>query len=386
MAVRPDMASVALATAATFVYVLTLAPSEAGRLRLPARAGAILASLLFFLAWSFKQSTIGMMGGIALHALLWKRDVRAFAALALPAGLLVATTLALGGGLYRLNTLTLPALSDYRFLRTAGYPQLVQILVAHPVLILMPVVAGAWWFRYGRRQLAGRDTDGTTDPMIALALAAGVASAWCLVAIGRDGSWKNTLLEGYIATMMAGAAWTVRSLTMRERTDGAAALVLAAWLATSGYPLAQLLFPDRIGRLTLATAEEYADSERLAEFVAGLPGPILVEEQMFAEPWHSTGGAYPATVLDGYYYLSARAAGLLRESGGVDALIASHRYPAMLLTNSLGFVRAAEAAGYRQQPLPFRAPWGYRLYTAKGVGLRQSGTNGARSTTPAPPS
>lgn len=41
-------------------------------------------------------------------------------------------------------------------------------------------------------------------------------------------------------------------------------------------------------------------------------------------------------------------------------------------TAALGFVRAAETAGYRHQPMPSPFPCGYRLFLAHGVDWRPS--------------
>jgi len=74
--------------------------------RSPARL--IVAGILFYLAWAFKQSAIATLGGVCLYFLAVRRSIRDVALTAAPFAALAALTIALGGEAYRYNVLVAP--------------------------------------------------------------------------------------------------------------------------------------------------------------------------------------------------------------------------------------------------------------------------------------
>jgi hypothetical protein len=354
LTVRPDMAAMLFAMLGLALY---LASEERPGWRL-----LLVASLCFFAAWSIKQSTIGILGGVCCSALLARRwrDVLILGA---PAATLAVVCLLVGSADYRFNVMVVPGLGAFDGIRHS-YPHLLSVFLPNAYMWAAPV---AMW---GRGQphatlQAGHEGAPHRSRLRALGVVALVSFAWCLVALTRDGGYRNSLLEAYLSASLL--AWVVLWQRVPTTTDARMKVrrtVLAtAVLVTAAFPIAQLVALDRIGNLTVASQGTIDEARRIAERLRSMPKPIFVEESMFAEPWHSTDNRYPAVVLDNYFFFSVRARGGTNDAAGIEGLVAGHRFPALLLSGLRRLEPVALRFGYRRVPLTDGSQgWTLRLY------------------------
>jgi hypothetical protein len=191
---------------------------------------------------------------------------------------------------------------------------------------------------------------------------AAVAISWAVgfIALVRDGGYRNSLLEAYVATSLLAmyvAPWAV-SLGRRYKTCGA--FLGATVLASAMYPVLQLVFPGQLGTLEVTPPDKFAEGQAIVQTLATVPKPLFGEDYMFAEPWYATDSTYPSVVFDPYLYHQARLAGAF--SSGIETLVEHRAFRSLLMTNGLKLAEVARSAGYVVQPLPPHPSWDLTLY------------------------
>jgi hypothetical protein len=345
MAVRADVASFVLALAGLLVY----ARWRQTRLW----AGCVAAALLFYLAWTFKQSTVGILAGTCLHAFFCGRRKGPALALALSCVGLMATTLWLGGETYRFNLLKVPSLSPIDL--HSGRPgYLLQSLVTNGFVWLFPpgclVLGLLSWRRAGLRAALAAFS---RSQVAVVAFPSVTAVTWCVFALFREGASKNTLLEGYLCLGICSLVLLIDLLGRLGESDGGRKAALCGFgiLAMAVFPVAQLVFPDRLGNLTIDSPAEHEKAVALAAYVDRLPRPVLVEDGFLAQPWHATNGRYPAYVPDVPWYRMAKAKGWMAD-GGLEKLVRQQAFTCLLLKHDLVSPKVAREAGYQLASFP----------------------------------
>jgi hypothetical protein len=300
-AVRPDVWAAALALAG--LYLVTVALDETRLARLA------VASVVFACAWSFKQSSVWtFVGSLVGVTLLDRRPARSLALL-VPFASIVALSLYAGGAIYRYNVIAAPALSRWHWSLFAGV--LSRALPQNGFIFGFWLLLFAWQSRSGARDAWQRLA--RADRLLIC-----VVLTTCLFgsfAFGREGSNKNHLLEGYVACGLA--SWSALGRLPLSAPSWLSGLGALAALPLVGLPALQLaavegvVSDNRFGRTLFCTD---SDVERFVGFektLAALPHPLFVDDDVFSQPWHSTGDRYPALVLDGGWYDIARREGLV---------------------------------------------------------------------------
>jgi hypothetical protein len=344
LCVRPDLPSFVLALTGLLAYAITWQ-------RRP-WAGCLAASLLFYLAWAFKQSTVGILVGTCLHALLCGRPRSAVLALALPCAALMGITLWAGGEVYRFNLLQIPRVAFLDLRGQAQYP--VQSLLTNTFVWVFPLIC---LFLTARASRVAPGMPGLSaylgSRMAIVAFPSATAVAWCLFAVFHTGASKHTLLEGYLCLGTASLVLLINRLGRQEAPAGARepALVALGILAMAAFPLAQLAFPDRLGNLTVASGKEHEGTATFVAYLHRLPKPLLVEDGFFALPWHATDNTYPSYVPDVNTYMAAKARDWITD-GGLEKLVRRHAFPCLLLKRDLVSPQAAREAGYQPAAFP----------------------------------
>jgi hypothetical protein len=289
--VRPDMGALALEVAGLYAILHYLRKQDQRLI--------VVAALLFYAAWSFKQSSVTMLTGSVLALLLLKRW-RAFFTLSGIWWLLVVVTLFVGGPVYRENTLYsqlhLPmtiSLGLVNALRAAGKNSLFFLSAA--ILIV-----SARQFRL----LASRP--------IEAALALVVLSSCCFAFItsSKNGANDNYYIPAAWAAMLAFALISER-INLPARLMGLAACSLLIVCAVALIPTRRTYFYN------------YRDHDvtyrNLAVRLSRLPGPAFVTEPYPNLPWVQRYS--PHFVIPDTYYFD-RAAGIPLEDGGWEGLAA----------------------------------------------------------------
>ena len=351
--IRPDIAGAAAATAGVAIAIAALRANR--------RWPLALAGLAFLLAWAFKQSQVALFAATCAHVLVWRRSVTSLVLLAAPLVAGVAAAMAVGGAVYRANIVSAPALNP---------------LVAHQAIFLYRSVALTDLLLWGMalyalvalvrpgsahgplRSIAGvpersRMVFGADLTYPALAVLAAFAIGTPLLM--KIGSGRNHLMELNVAASLTCAAvlGSVWETAKTRRVCAAGALMLLPMIAFSltvlfnrptqlGTALALKRDPEGLHLMTAANAEE---RRRLEALVEGLPQPAYVEDDVFALPWYSTGGRYPAFVIDHVFYDQAAALGLVGR--GLEGLLADRYFASALVQNASPCYVVALHAGYR---------------------------------------
>jgi len=315
--IRPDMAAVALVMTALCVIVLR------------PRFGFAYAGVLFYLAWSFKQSVILAFVGVCLFLMLRKRW-RDLSVLAVAFAALTAMTLLLGSSVYRFNVLVAPGMVREFSLRWAS--QIVpKSLASNAYWILAPI---ALLFATGARRV-----DNTVRMLITVLV---IALAGGLAGMTKVGAWDHYLLEAFAAgsTLLQFAVFT---------TPGwpASALVLfgcvqpAIQLAT----LPSGNFSHPFGTVGIATAAEYADAEALRDRLASLRKPIFSNNEIFSLPWFSSDNRAPVLIVDAIFHDATRSR---CQNGCVEGMLRRGEIPTVLLPSDDETYRSSLGAHYRK--------------------------------------
>jgi hypothetical protein len=340
VSVRPDLWAAALALLGLRLGISAVTERRVGAL--------VFASLLFYAAWSFKQSTVWMFAGLVM-AFALGRDVRSAVLLAAPCAGLMFATLALGSDEYRFNLLEAPAASAFssallRDVLVRVVPQNGWVFAGYLVVL----AAGTGPLRARFRELA-------TERRV-LAIVALVAVTFGVAALGREGSNKNHLLEGYIASGLASWAALGELGESGAVRRWALAAVVTLLLPLAVFPWAQLARPNAMGRIVLCTPDDGAELARLSAAVALLPKPLYSDDEIMSLPWHSSDGRYPALVLDGTWYGIARRERLVAQEFPYD-LLGSGRFKSALFPADHPHLRGLEERGARCASL-LPAPFG----------------------------
>ena len=321
VSVRPDFAALAAATWAFWFWIEAI---KSGRPRL-----AVAASLLFYAAWSFKQTTVLLFIACCLIVLLVQRSMVGFAALAIPFAVLVAVTFAVGGHDYYLNTVYAPSINA--FVASDGLREIAKAIAASPFIWIGGAVGAA-------ALISGRLEMGSIGPLVspvfsALLLGYFLSVLGDCVGICRLGSTRNTLFEAFLVS-----AILVSIAVSHLLTNGAPSgrgqqwnkLLLLAALANVIVLGGRLCSLQGLGRLTLASRDQFSSRLGLANSIDSLPAPVFIREGILSLPWHANRNRYPAVMDDFLFYQAAVRRGDLKEYP-IEQLVTSHHFRSLLV-------------------------------------------------------
>jgi hypothetical protein len=298
--IRPDMAAIALVMIALWVVI-----------RQP-RFGFAYAGVIFYLAWSFKQSEVLALAGVCLFLLLHKRW-RDLSVLVAVFAALVAATILIGTPEYRFNVFVAPALvKEFSFL----HPLRIELksLSANAYWILAPIVL---LLPAGARRVDNSVRLLTT--VLAVALVGGLA------AMAKVGAWDHYLLEAFVAGS------TLVQLAFFAVPGRLASILVLFGCIQPAIQLATVpsgTHPHRFGTVGIATAAEYADAEALRERLAPVKRPIFTNNDIFSLPWFSSGNQAPALIVDTIFHDATRA---LCQNGCVEGMLHRGEIPTVML-------------------------------------------------------
>lgn len=305
LSARGDLGAICFASVGVLCFLSFFETASIGML--------LLASVGFFVAWSFKQSIVFSFLGTLLVSVACRRNWKVLLALIGPFTLGVLAALYIGGADYRFNIITLPALGTFNP-RNAALA-VVKAPAENPLLFLTPILALAVLLFHGKKkgdqpkQSASLNAQvGVLGTVFLCAFAGGAFI--CL----RAGSDINYFFE---AGMVASVSMLPSAIVLFNWNKLATAwffslasailccvclIQLAAFMAPGvqvGIP-ARLAFlrTSTFGRLRLITQQQEDERRMLASLIASAPKPILIVDDIFSQPWHSTNGSYPAFVMD----------------------------------------------------------------------------------------
>jgi hypothetical protein len=361
LTVRPDIGAM------LFVLLACLAVVSTGVRSVRA---AVLCGLLFCCAWGFKQSAILTFGATVLALLIYRRDrgpvLVLVAAFVVPVLLVLLTA----GPMYRANVLGAYKLSLFQGVVPA-VKVLAYMIVENPLLFGVGIVtliqglARCDWRLVVRGE--ERDRDLWTLKWLVLVTLATLPLGF--VSMFRAGSGPNNLFEAWIAiTSLAaiGLSQFCAGTESRQVSPVQASLLrsvvrIAVVLLIIILPL-QNLQPTSRGKIRLglglpvprvwslipASEEEVRKRESLAQQLRSVPKPMLIFDEIFNQPWHSSDGQFPAlVVIDEASYRAATAHGLI-SGDGLASFARERRMASVVIREHDPWRKKFEDAGYVQ--------------------------------------
>ncbi len=303
LSIRPDMAAIALVMVALYMVV-----------RQP-RFCFVYAGLLFYLAWSFKQTVILVFAGVCMFLLFHKRW-RDLTLLVTVFAALVAATLLIGTPEYRFNVLIAPGLvREFSFKWASQMAP--KSIVSNAYWILAPIVL---LFAAGERRIDNVVRMFTI--VLAVALIGGLAG------MTKVGGWDNYLLEAFVA---GSTLLQIAIFTAPGRFESA--LVLYGCIIPS---IQLAILPSGthqhvFGTVGIATTADYVDAVALRNRLAPMTKPIFTTDLMFSLPWISTDNRAPALVIDSVFHDATRDR---CQNGCVEAMLQRGEIPTVMLQSS----------------------------------------------------
>jgi hypothetical protein len=328
LSVRPDLPALCFVVVGLWATVAAL---RKGSLRL-----LVAASFAFWVAWAFKQSMVLTPLAAGLYILFGRRSLKEALALGLPFAALAAVTLVAATPEMRYNFYAVPKVDAFHAAQLWAIAS--RVFVQNALFWLLAPVA----LLFRRREAVPGDPVGLIRAVFVVGLLGAAAT------LGLEGANKNHLFEAYAAAGLLASCYLLRARAMPAPGRRAALLPLAAALLTVpmiAFPAAQLVWTNRFGVTRLADAQQYQRRVAAAARVHALPQPILISDDILAQPWHSTGGAYPAYVIDPLWMFLGRRAGLV-PSEGTGALLRTGAVRSAVVPAKGELRTVAEAAGF----------------------------------------
>jgi len=349
--VRPDVGAVCLASLGLLCYLRFLETGSTWTL--------LLASLGFLSAWSFKQSIVSTFVGTVLVTLACRRRWKFLLALIGPFAVGVAASLYIGGPDYRFNILRVPSLGLLDLPNAAK--AIAKPMLENPLLYLSPILAlGVLVLAKTTPEQSGKQPAAWGARLkvlgsIYLCTLAG-AALLCL----RSESDINYLFEAGMVASIAALPSAIVLFQWSKQASGwfysLAGAILAGicilQLAICFAPSVHSRIPNSLaflrtsefGRLNLLTPPQEQNRRALAGLIAAAPKPVLIIDDIFSQPWHSTNNSYPAFSVDPTILYNLRLRGVIKDDR-VATLVKSRRFGTVVLSEP-DYISLARQCGY----------------------------------------
>lgn len=337
LTVRPDVWALALEITALGLFLILF--------RSRPRVAVALAAVLFYAAWSFKQTAVIGVGTIILF-LVVRGQWRYAVAVALSMVAAWSITFALAGKIYAAAVLFGDVPLSYSFERSAR--NLGNFLVKE-LPVLLPVLALA--LPTQRRHFPWRHAV-ADDAFLIGALGIGIGLPLTLFAASQTGASENY----YFSSGFFLALVTARVFALIQ--DGSEAATISAQAAAFGFILTAALVVGVIGG-HLGVIDVRGPHRHHLEAKAcldPLPRPLFVESRYLSLPW-ITPGAEPFVLS--FFYEQERSAGKTFEGGGIGGRIGRGEFSVLALATAAS---GEFDGGSLERYIPIGACAGYALY------------------------
>lgn len=360
--IRPDTSSVAIATLALLIYVRGSIKNSLPQI--------LLASCLFFIVWSIKQTCVWTLLGTSLYALFCRRQWKQALTLILPCAFLIAICLLLGGDVYRYNILFAPSINTMSLGRAISFffkPLFLPNLFIWVFSICAPFIFiassntlnTAWRSTYSRKPNLEFNVRSHYTLIILILV---VSFVMGFLSLGREGSNLNHMLEAFVAATTLSSISLVKLLNLSSSTIRMRGLILAIVLMLSMaiFPAAQILFLNGIDPLLIPASqkyfvvqilappqEDYDKRKAFAQYLKEVPKPLFIRDGVFSLPWHATDDKYPAVIIDVIFDRAAKRKGLLQKEGLIDLITRKH-FRSLLITDKDEVYKLAIDTGYKK--------------------------------------
>lgn len=299
-AVRPDMGAMLFSLCGLSImlfHVSRSATAISNKLVLP-----VLASVAFYIAWSWKQTFVGYFAASVMCLIVW-REWRMVLALLLPFTVLVLGTFLLASEQYVFNTIHLAAGSGSLYSLNNALKLVLKCI--YPTIFFWgtPVAAGLLLLSRERSRCTKVFFNSPRCFQL-IVTAFFITFLVGLVSLTRSGASTPYLLEAYILAVLLTAlsiAW-FKSEVVREPKDFRSGelllLCLPLLVVTTAVSFIQLVLPNKLAILDMVSEERFRTRQEVLELVDHLPEPKFIHDRVLALPWYSTKGEFPAIVVE----------------------------------------------------------------------------------------
>lgn len=281
---RPDLAAAGLELCALLLF-LRLPAAERFPLGL-----LLISTLLFGLAWSFKQTTVFVWGG-TIPVLLRSRRYKELLLSVVVFAAMVAAPFLLFGHVYVEHAVTAPGIGHWFFRQFAAVGRDAAAVGGY---VFLPTLLTVVFLRFPQKNRSP-----VLDALLVVLAVAFVGNA---LTTPREGGWRNY----YFAAYFTAALFNAKCLTtvLKQKTAVGRRALLAVTLGGCLYgallSTAYLAFPGKVGRLDLLTAERQEELQRMCAVLKAADKPVFVQASFYALPWYC--GQYPSEVISWTFY------------------------------------------------------------------------------------
>jgi hypothetical protein len=276
----------------------------------------ILATIVLFCAWSFKQTSVLVIGGVCLWFLFHRRYLEVLLISSISSALYLATFLSLGAD-YAYAVVKSQAHCAFQL--SLGAENMIRAFVKSP---LLPGALLFWTMAAFSRH--ARLKDETRTPLSFIFI---FSFLWCVVLSMKEGSSDIY----FFGPSMFGTLWLLGLWKAAEQAPRPSPLVERGFLIglCLQFVAAALVLSGRSG--VIKNEADQLRHRRLAEILDPLPGPVFVGERFGNLPWIQR---KPPHFVYAYTYPFDRAAGKIYNHGGLGGLIERRYFHTIVLRNS----------------------------------------------------
>jgi hypothetical protein len=255
-------------------------------------------TVIFFLAWSFKQNTIFVFSGVLVLTLMLRRWLF-FVLGSLTFMSFVILIVILAGPFYIKHVFQIVQFVEYSL--TNIIRELPSAFLTGFYLFIPAIYIGYLLLVKGERK----------DSVFLIPwLFGGLGAIYCL---GGSGASRNQLLTFYViggSVIIYGISKMLKGeVHFQNKLAGVISLILIVALGTV-LTLSYLIFPNRFGRITVPVFPGVSPAQRDLHLSA--PNPKFIENSFGALPWNS--GQTPSEAISNYYYFDLVKKGIFKQT------------------------------------------------------------------------
>jgi hypothetical protein len=310
VSVRPDVPATSLAMVGVWCWLEALRRRSSWL--------AALASIPFYSAWGLKQSVVWSLSGVVASGLVSKATRRLAVILAIITAMGFAVTLISGTPAYLKQTLYLSSIN--KIIPWDSFNRSQQLLL--PLLLiwffaLLPVILRLW---SRTRGLLAPSEESEAEALRAIAISCLIAVAMGIIAIGKEGSGRNHLMEGFVLAATLATSSLVRVMRMAPGAPRTTLVIMAFLFAVilCGRPFHSLIQDDT--GITQGTKADLAQHRLMEQVLAGMPKPAFCDDEILSQTWYTTDNTFPGYIPDILMYGITKRHGLITD-GGLSYLI-----------------------------------------------------------------
>lgn len=309
LTIRPDIPAAALTITGLYLFITKYEKSL---------IYLFYSSILFYFAWSFKQSYISVYIGILLFLFL-KFHFSKLIMFTVPFISLCIITIYIGGNQYISNLLA-----------TSGHQLYINILADNffQTLALNPFFWGFFPFVIIIRSSFKKQfklSNITNNELLFIILAI-TTLLFTAIFASKIGSSKNHFFEsflifGSLSIYYLIEFFDIKQLNRTYKYKVTFTIITILILSQFILPLLQITYPNKYGKQQLIVKNEFIKLNNFYEFIETLPKPIFSNDNIIALPWNAGTDITNSAVLDYPHYFISLSKGNYKEENLTEIVL-----------------------------------------------------------------